>query len=115
MTWSTALALAFGTMKATDLIKEVFNRTTGLTPQPYLKSVVAMTLGGAAACAYEYDWHDRLLLASGIAGAAAVLHEAHAVLATGADRNKVVVVDRMARAAASAASGSAPGRRITPL
>lgn len=109
------LALAFGVTKAVDLTREVFERATNMTPRPYLKSVLATGLSVGAACLYADSWRDRLLLASGIAGTSAVLHEGHAVLSTAADRNKVVVLDRAARAAASAPRPSAAGRRVTPL
>lgn len=110
-----AAALSFGTMKAVDLLKEVFDRATGLTPRPYLKSATAMVLSGAVACAYEQGWRDRLLLAASVAGGSALLHEGYAVLSTGADRNKVMVVQQAARAAASAPMPNGPGRRVQPL
>lgn len=94
------LALAFGVMKATDIAKEIFDRATGLTPRPYLKSSLATGLAIGAACAYEDGWRERVLTASAVAGLAAVLHEGYAVLSSGADRNKVVVVQQAARAAA---------------
>jgi len=109
------LALAFGVTKATDLAREVFERTTGLTPRPYLKSVLATALAGAAGCTYEQGWRARLEMAAGIAGVAALLHEAQAVLSTAADKNKVMVVERSARAATSSMSASAPGRRVQPI
>lgn len=102
------LALGFGVMKTTDLAKEVFDRTTGLVPQPYLKSLFAMGLSAAAGMTYASTWRDRVLLASGIAGAAAVLHEGQAVLSTTADRNKVSVMTGAMRT-------GGPGRRVTPL
>ncbi len=111
-----AAALSFGVMKATDLLKELFDRATGLTPRPYLKSVVAMTLSGAVAVAYEQGWRDRLLLAASVAGGSAVLHEGYEVLSTGADRNKVLV-EQAARAAAQQATrpSSRPGNRMPSL
>lgn len=102
------LALGFGVMKSTDLAKEVFDRTTGLIPQPYLKSLFAMGLSFAAGMAYADNWRERVLLASGIAGVASVLHEGQAVLSTTADRNKVSVLSGAARI-------GGPGRRLTPL
>lgn len=104
MIWGEVLALAFGVMKTTDIAKEVFDRATGLTPQPYLKSLVATGLSVAAAYAYEDDPRERLLLAGGIAGVAALLHEGYASLASSADRNKVMVV-----------GGGGRGRRVPPL
>lgn len=109
------LALAFGVMKTTDIAKELFDRATGLTPRPYLKSLVATGLSIGAALAYEDGWRDRVLLASGVAGSAAVLHEGYAVLATGADRNKVMVVQQAARAARSNAVPGGPGARVPTL
>ena len=111
-----AAALAFGVFKTTDLLKQVFTRSTGLTPQPYLKSAASMALAGAVAVAYERGWRERLLMASAVAGGAAVLHEGYELLSTGADRNKVLVVQQAARAAASGVSPSSrPGRRVQPL
>lgn len=110
-----ALALALGVMKATDLVKEVFTRSTGLTPQPYLKSALATGLAVGAACAYEDGWRERVELGSTIAGLAALLHEGYAVLSTEADTNKVIVVEKAARAAVGATRGSAPGARIPAL
>lgn len=115
MNWGTALALAFGVMKSTDIAKELFDRVTGLTPQPYLKSAVATGLAVAAACTQEDDWRERLVLASGIAGAAAVLHEGYAVLSSSADSNKVMVVSRQARAAVQGMAPSGRGNRVPPL
>lgn len=109
------LALAFGVSKTTELAKEVFGRVTGLTPQPYLKSLFAMGLSAGAGYAYGETWRERLELAAGVAGAAAALHEGQAVLSTAADRNKTIVIERAARGAASSVSGSAPGRRVKPL
>lgn len=106
-----AAALAFGVFKTTDLLKELFDRATGMTPRPYLKSAVAMTLSGAVAIAYEQGWRDRLLLAASVAGGSAVLHEGYEVLSTGADRSKVVVMQQAARSAV----GRGAGQRVPPL
>lgn len=111
-----AAALAFGVMKTTDLLKELFLRATGMDTHPYLKSTVAMALSGAVAIVYEDDWKDRLLLAASVAGGSAVLHEGYAVLSTGADRNKVLVLQNAARAARNAPRPSGgPGHRVPPL
>lgn len=103
-----AAALSFGVFKATDLVKEVFLRATGMTLQPYLKSALAMSLSGAVAVAYEQGWKDRLLLAASVAGGSAVVHEGHQVLSTRADFNKINVIARTPMATARA---NMPGSR----
>lgn len=108
-----ALALALGVMKTTDLVKEIFTRSTGLIPQPYLKSTLATSLAVGAACAYEDGWRERVELGSTIAGMAAILHEGYAALSTQADSNKAVVVQKTARAAVRGTN--APGSRIPTL
>lgn len=110
-----AAALSFGVMKTVDLLKEVFDRATGLTPRPYLKSATAMALSGAVAVLYEDGWRERMMLASYVAGGSAILHEGYSLLSTGADRNKVMVVQQAARVAASAPMPSGPGRRVPTL
>lgn len=110
------LALAFGVFKTTDIAKEIFDRATGLTPRPYLKSLVATGLAVGAACAYEDGWRERVLTASAVAGMSAVLHEGYAMLSSGADRNKVVVVQQAARAAAGQVGRAArAGSRVPAL
>jgi hypothetical protein len=111
-----ALALGLGVMKATDLAKEVFDRVSGgLVPRPYLKSAVATGLSAAAAAYLVEDRRDQLVLGSGIAGAAALLHELHTALSATADSRKTLLVQRESRAAVQALHPSAPGRRIKPL
>lgn len=109
------IALGFGVFKATDLAKEVIDRVTGMGVQPYLKSGFASALAVGAGIAYGEDWREKVVLASGIAGTAAVIHEGYAVLSTKADSNKAVVVQRAAQAATQAMAPSGPGRRIRPL
>lgn len=115
MNWGQAAALAFGVSKTTDLLKEVFDRATGLTPRPYLKSLVAMGLSVGAAWAYEEGWRERVLLAASVAGGSAILHEGYSVLSTASDRNKVMVVQQAARAARTAAVPGGPGQRVPAL
>lgn len=112
-----AAALAFGVMKTTDLLKEMFLRATGMDVQPYLKSAVAIGLSGAVAAVYEQDWRDRLLLAASVAGGSALLHEGYAVLSTGADRNKALFYQNAVRSARSAPrpSSGGPGQRVPAL
>lgn len=113
--WRTVAALGLGCMKVTDLVREVFERATGMTPRPYLKSTLATALAVGAGYAYADGWKDRLATAGGIAGMAAIAHEGYAVLSTRADQNKVSVLQLAARSAVSAQTASAPGRRVPPL
>lgn len=112
----TALALAAGVMKTTDVVKEVFERATGMVPQPYLKSLLATSLSAGAAVLYGgASWRDRLLMASAVAGSSAVMHEGYAALSTRADANKAQFIRTAARGAIADQLPSAPGRRIRPL
>lgn len=117
MNWGRAAALGFGVFKTTDLLKELFDRATGLTPRPYLKSSVSMILAGAVAVAYEEGWKDRVLLASAVAGSSAVLHEGYEVLSTRADVHKLTVMRNLpvSTARANAPSNGGPGRRMPAL
>lgn len=100
----TALALAAGVMKGTDIVKEVFDRATGMALQPYLKSFIATGLSVGAAAAYAEGWKERVLLASAVAGSSAVMHEGYAALSTKADGNKLAFMQRAQR-----------GGRIPPI
>lgn len=102
----TALALGLGVMKGTDLLKEVFDRATGMALQPYLKSLIATGLSVGAAVTYTQGWRERVLLASAVAGASAVMHEGYASLSTKADGNKLAFLQTAARRG---------GGRIPPL
>jgi hypothetical protein len=113
--WREVILLGAGVMKTTDLAKEVFDRVTGQGVQPYLKSALATSLSALAAVAYADGWRERLLLTSGIAGTAAVLHEGYAVLTTQSDANKANVISTVARKSMKAQGTSAPGRRVQPL
>ena len=110
-----ALALALGVVKLTDLVKEIFDRA-GTTPYPYVKSLVSTGLAVGAGVAYGgSSWRDRVLLASEIAGAAAVLHEGQAVLASATERNRAHTIKLVARGGIGAAMPTAPGRRVPNL
>ena len=113
--WAEIVALGLGVMKTTDIVKEVFDRTTGMNLQPYLKSVVATGLSVGAAVSMAHSWRERLVLAGGIAGTAAALHEGYAVLSTKADANKAQVVQIAARKSMSAQTATAPSRRVPAL
>ena len=110
-----AFALALGVVKLTDLVKELFDRA-GTTPYPYVKSLVSTGLAVGAGAAYGgSSWKDRILLASEIAGAAAVLHEGQAVLASATERNRAHTIKLVARGGINAAMPTAPGRRVPTL
>lgn len=108
--------LGLGVMKATDVAKEAFMRATGQGVQPYVKSTFATLLSVGAAVVYAEDWRERVLLASGIAGTAAVAHEGYAVLTTRSDVQKATTVRTLAtRTAAAARPSGGPGQRVPAL
>lgn len=115
VSWREVLLLGAGVMKTTDIVKEVFDRATGLQLQPYLKSALATVLSVGAAQLVADGWRERLLLASGVAGAAAGMHEGYSVLSTRSDANKAQVIQIAARKSMGSQSQTAPGRRVPAL
>jgi hypothetical protein len=74
--WRHVLAMSMGIAKATDTADQIMQRVTGAAGgQPYLKSVFATALAVGAGVYLGDTGRERLLIASAIAGGAAVAHD----------------------------------------
>jgi hypothetical protein len=82
----TVLLLGAGVMRATDLAAQVVQRATGAEGvHPYLKTAFAGALALLGARRFADDRRDALLIAGGVAAAAAYMHDVQRVLRRGDD------------------------------
>lgn len=74
--WSHVLAMSLGVAKVTTVADQVMARVTQTEGgQPYLKSAFATLLSVCAGVYLGANGRERLLIASAIAGGAALVHD----------------------------------------